>query len=57
MLNLLRQNTEMGYFLNRQNEFKEFSSQEKYLEFCNNVCCVTEVLGHLAFFLWTQNLA
>jgi hypothetical protein len=31
---------------NRQNEFKQFFSQENYLVFCYDVCSVTEAGGH-----------
>jgi hypothetical protein len=33
-------------FLNRKNEFKEFLSQQNELVLCNDICCVTEALGH-----------
>jgi hypothetical protein len=43
--NLLRLGTEICFFLNHQNEFKEFFTQEKDLVFCNDVCCVIEAAG------------
>jgi len=55
--NLFRQDTEMYFFRNRQNKFKDFFSQENYLEFCNNVCFIMEALGHLAFYLSTQKFS
>jgi len=42
--NLLHPDTEIYFFRNRQNEFKEFFS--KNLVFCNSVCSVTEAFGH-----------
>jgi hypothetical protein len=39
-------NTEVCSFRNRQNEFKEFFSQENVLAFCKDVCCVIEALRH-----------
>jgi hypothetical protein len=55
--NLLHQDGEICFFHNRQNEVKEFFSKENYVEFCNNICCVMEALGQLAFFLSTQKLS
>jgi len=43
--NHLHQDTEIYFFRNRQNEFKEFFSQENDLVFCSDVCCVIEALG------------
>jgi len=43
---LLHQDSEICFFCNNQNEFKEFFFQENALVFCNNVCCVIEALGH-----------
>jgi hypothetical protein len=36
--------TEIYFFRYRQNEFKEVFFQEDDLLFCNDVCCVTDVL-------------
>jgi hypothetical protein len=36
----------MCFFLNRQNEFKEFFSQQNDLVFCNEVFSFIESLGH-----------
>jgi hypothetical protein len=36
--------TEIYFFRNSQNEFKEVFSQEDDLLFCNDVCCVTDAL-------------
>ena len=44
--NLLHQDTEICFFHNRQNEFKEFFSQENGLVFCYDVCFVVEAVGH-----------
>jgi len=44
--NLLLRDTEICFFRNRQNEFREFFSQEKDMVFCNYVFSVTEALGH-----------
>jgi hypothetical protein len=43
---LLHQDTEICFFPNRQNEFKEFFSQENDLVFGNDVCSVIEALRH-----------
>jgi hypothetical protein len=43
---LLHQDTEICFFPNRQNEFKEFFSQENDLVFGNDICSVTEALWH-----------
>ena len=40
--NLLLHDTEICFFRNRQNEFKENFFQENDLVFCNEVCYVTE---------------
>jgi hypothetical protein len=40
------QDTEIYSFRKRRNEFKEFFSQETEILFFNDVCSVTEVLGH-----------
>ena len=42
--NLLRHDTEVCFFRNHQNEFKEIFSQEDDLVLYNEVCCVTEAL-------------
>jgi hypothetical protein len=44
--NVLHEDTEIRFFRNRQNAFKEFFSQENDLVFCNDICCVTEAVGH-----------
>ena len=44
--NLLHQDTEICLFRNRQNEFREFFSQEKDMVFCNYVFSVAGTLGH-----------
>jgi hypothetical protein len=44
--NLLRQDNEIPFFRNRQNEFKEFFFFVNDLVFCNEFCCVMEALGH-----------
>jgi hypothetical protein len=44
--NLLHQDNEIRFFRNRQNEFKEFFSQENDLVFSNEFCSVIEALGH-----------
>jgi hypothetical protein len=44
--NLLNQESEIPYFLNRQNEFREIFSQENDLVFCNDVCSVIDALGY-----------
>jgi len=44
--NVLHQGSEVRFFRNHQNEFKEFFCQDIALVFCNNVCCVIEALGH-----------
>jgi hypothetical protein len=44
--NLLHQDNEICFFRNRQNDFREFFSQENDTEFCNYVFSVTEALGH-----------
>ena len=44
--NLLHRDTEICFFRNRQNEFREFFSQENDLLFCNYVFSFTEALGH-----------
>jgi len=43
---LLHQDTEICFFSNRQNEFKEFFSQENDPVFGNHVCSVTDALRH-----------
>jgi hypothetical protein len=43
---LLHQDTKSCFFRNRQNEMKEFFSQEDDVVFCNALCYVTEALGH-----------
>ena len=43
--NLLHRDTEIYFFRNRQNEFKELFCQENDLVFCSGVCCVIEALG------------
>jgi hypothetical protein len=40
------QGTEICFFRNRRNEFKEFSSHKNELVFCNDICSVAEALGH-----------
>ena len=45
-MELLHQDTEICFFSNRQNEFKEFFSQENDLVFGNDVCSVIEALRH-----------
>jgi hypothetical protein len=42
--NLLHQDNKIYFFLNHQNEFKEFT-QENDLVFSNDVCCDTEAVG------------
>ena len=44
--NLLVQDTEIYFFHNRQNEFKEFLSQQNNLLFWKDVCSVIEALRH-----------
>jgi len=42
--NLLHQDTEIYFFRNHQNEFKELFSQENDLVFCNDVRSAIEAL-------------
>ena len=44
--NLLHQDNETCFSRNRQNEFREFFSQENNMLFCNYVFSVTKALGH-----------
>jgi len=44
--NLLHEYTEICFFRNRQNAFKEYFSQENDLVYRNDICCVTETVGH-----------
>jgi len=44
--NLLRQDTTVSFYRERQEEFKDFFSLEGGVMFCNDVCSVMEVLGH-----------
>ena len=44
--NLLREDTKVCFYRGRHEEFKDFFSQEVGVVFCNDVCSVTEVLGH-----------
>ena len=44
--NLRRQDTKVYFYRGRHEEFKNFFSQEDGVVFCNDVCSVTEVLGH-----------
>jgi hypothetical protein len=44
--NHLHQDSETCFFRNRQNAFKEFFSPENDLVFCDDICCVTEAVGH-----------
>ena len=36
----------MCFYCGRHEEFKDFFSQEDGVVFCNDVCSITEVLGH-----------
>jgi len=44
--NLLCQDTEVCFYHERHEEFKDFFSQEDGVVFCNDVCSIMEVLGH-----------
>jgi len=46
-LNLLRQDTKECFYCGRHEEFKDFFSQEDGAVFCNDVCSIVEVLGHV----------
>jgi hypothetical protein len=43
---LMRQDTKVCFCRRRQEEFKDFFSQEDGVVFCNDVCSLMEVLGH-----------
>ena len=45
--NLLRQDTKVCFYRGRHEEFTDFFSQWDGVVFCNDVCSVTEVLGHI----------
>ena len=42
----MRQNIKVCFYRGHHEEFKDFFSQEDSVMFCNDVCSVTEVLGH-----------
>jgi hypothetical protein len=44
--NILHQVGEIRFLRKRQNEFKEFFSQENDLVYCTDVCSAIEDLGH-----------
>ena len=44
--NLLYKDTKVCFYRGRHEEFKDFFSQEDGVVFCNDVCSITEVLGH-----------
>jgi hypothetical protein len=44
--NLLHQHTDVCFFHNHQNEFKEYFSPWNHLLFCNDVCALMDTLGH-----------
>ena len=44
--NLLCQDTKVCFYRGRHEEFKDFSSQEDGVVFCNDVCSIMEVLDH-----------
>jgi len=44
--NLLHQDTKVYFYHGNHEEFKDFFSQEDDVVFCNDVCCIIEILGH-----------
>ena len=44
--NLLRQDTKVCFYRGHHEEFKDLFLQEDGVVFCNDVCSITEVLGH-----------
>jgi pterin-4a-carbinolamine dehydratase len=44
---LLREDTKVCFYRRRREKFKDFFSQEDGVVFCNDVCSVMELLGHV----------
>ena len=44
--NLLQKDTRVCFFLNRQEEFQDFYSEENDLVYCNNIRAVMDILDH-----------